>query len=32
MTGVRSEKAVSLLKLMNFTNVINAGGIISLVR
>jgi len=31
MTGARSEKAVSLLKLMDFTNVVNAGGIISLV-
>ena len=31
MSGARSEKAVSLLKLMDFTNVINAGGIISLV-
>lgn len=32
MSGARSEKAVSLLKLMDFTNVINAGGIISLVK
>jgi phage shock protein E len=31
VTGARSEKATSLLKMMDFTNVINAGGIISLV-
>lgn len=31
VTGARSEKAASLLKMMDFTNVINAGGIISLV-
>ena len=31
ISGARSEKAVHLLKLMDFPNVINAGGIISLV-
>lgn len=32
MSGARSEKATALLKLMDFTNVINAGGIIQLVK
>ena len=32
MSGARAEKAVSLLKLMDFTNAVNAGGIINLVR
>ena len=32
MSGARAEIAVSLLKLMDFTNVINVGGIINLVR
>jgi len=31
MSGARSEKAVRLLKLMDFTNIVNAGGIISLI-
>ena len=31
MSGARAEKAVSLLKLMDFTGVVNVGGIIGLV-
>lgn len=31
MSGGRAEKAVSLLKMMGFTNVINAGGIMNLI-
>lgn len=31
MSGARSEKAVSLLKMMGFVNAVNVGGIMSLV-
>jgi phage shock protein E len=31
MSGGRAEKAVSMLKMMGFTNTINAGGIMNLI-
>lgn len=32
MSGGRAERAANLLKLMNFTNVVNVGGIMNLVK